>query len=175
MRIIMLVLGALLACAVGATAQTQTKTIGTPQQPKMVPSLIVLNAKGVKLDGRTLVLEGVSPNAIVFADRPIRAAGHVMVSHLLEEWSSSAPDSFAKEPPNATVSALDTAAGRVADMVVVLKAPKLDSDRLVFEVTPLEGALGRATGPAAVFIDIINLPLARRTGHRAAWYAGAKP
>jgi len=173
MRIILLALGALLALAGGASAQT--KTIGTPEQPRMVPSLIVLNAKSAKLAGRTLTLEGVSPSAVVFADRPVRAAGHVRVQHLLEEWSSNAPDSFAKEPPNATVSALDTTKGSVADIVVVLKAPKLDGDRLVFDVTPIEGELGPVTGPAAVFIDIINLPMVRRTGHRAAWYAGAKP
>ncbi|HYD06368.1 MAG TPA: hypothetical protein VEC60_11615, partial [Reyranella sp.] len=127
-----------------------------------------------KLAGRALTLEGVSPNAIVFADRPIRAAGHALTAHLLEEWSAQAPDSFAKDPPNATVSVLDKAKGQVADMVVVLKAPKLEGDRLTFEVTPIEGSLGQADGPATVFIDIINLPMVRRTAHRAAWYAGAK-
>jgi len=38
----------------------------------------------------------------------------------------------------------------------------------------IEGDLGQADGPATVFIDIINLPIARRTSHRAAWYAGAQ-
>ena len=52
------------------------------------------------------MLEGVSPNAIVFADRPVRSAGHALTAHLLEEWSGNAPDSFAKTPPNATVSVL---------------------------------------------------------------------
>ena len=60
------------------------------------------------------------------------------------------------------------------DIVVVLKAPKLDGDRLVFDVVPIEGDLGQEDGPATLFIDIVNLPIARRTGHRAAWYAGAK-
>ena len=59
--------------------------------------MIVLNAKGAKLAGRTLTLDGVSPNAIVFADRPIRAAGHALTAHLLAEWGDGAPDSFAKD------------------------------------------------------------------------------
>jgi hypothetical protein len=174
MRTILLALAALLAISTGAAAQTPAKTIGTPQQPQIVPSMIVLNAKSAKLVGRTLTLDGVSPNAIVFADRPIRAAGHALTAHLLEEWSAAAPDSFAKDPPNATVSVFDKAKGNVADAVVVLKAPKLDGDRLVFEATLIEGDLGQADGPATLFIDIVNLPMVRRTAHRAAWYAGAK-
>ena len=54
------------------------KTIGKPQQPQIVPSMIVLNARGAKLAGQKLILEGISPNAIVFADRPIRSAGHAL-------------------------------------------------------------------------------------------------
>ena len=84
-----------------------TKTVGKPQQPQIVPSMIVLNARGAKLAGQKLVLEGIAPNAIVFADRPIRSAGHALTAHLLDEWSSAAPDSFDKDPPNATVSVLN--------------------------------------------------------------------
>ena len=177
MRTTLLVLAAaLLGVATSAAAQTpsqtQSKTIGTPQQPQIVPSMIVLNAKAAKLAGRTLTLDGVSPNAIVFADRPIRAAGHALTAHLLEEWNGN--ESFGKTPPNATVSVLMKAKAAVVDAVVVLKAPKLDGDRLMFEATPIEGDLGNADGPATLFIDIINLPMVRRTAHRAAWYAGAK-
>jgi len=175
MRFLVVALGALLILPLGALAQTPPKTIGTPQQPQVVPSMIVLNARAAKLAGRTLTLEGVSPNAIVFADRPVRAAGHALTAHLLEEWSDSAPDSFAKDPPNATVSVLNKAKSTVADIIVVLKAPKLEGDRLVFDVVPIEGELGQADGPATVFIDIINLPIARRTAHRSAWYAARHP
>ena len=175
MRFLFAALGALLVLSMGAMAQTPPpKTIGTPGQPQVVPSMIVLNARAAKLAGRTLTLEGVSPNAIVFADRPVRAAGHALTAHLLDEWSDSAPDSFAKDPPNATLSVLNKAKSTVADIVVVLKAPKLDGDKLVFDIVPIEGDLGQADGPATLFIDIVNLPIARRTGHRAAWYAGAK-
>ena len=56
----------------------------------------------------------------------------------------------------------------------MLKAPKLDGDKLTFDVAVIEGDLGQADGPATVFIDIINLPMARRTAQRSAWYAAAK-
>jgi hypothetical protein len=60
------------------------KTIGQAG-PDIVPSLIVMNARGASLQGGKLTLTGVSPNSIVFADRPVRAAGHALTTHLLEE------------------------------------------------------------------------------------------
>jgi hypothetical protein len=41
----------------------------------------------------------------------------------------------------------------VHDAVVVLKAPKLEGDRLTFAVQVLKGDLADANGPASVFID----------------------
>jgi hypothetical protein len=165
-------------------AQTETgklpqKTIGQGN-PKLVPSLIVLNARGASLQGQKLTLAGVAPNAIVFADRPVRSAGHVLTTHLLEEWATGS-DSFAKDPPNATVSAFSKDGSNVHDAVIVLKTPTLNGDQLTFDVQVLEGDLAGADGPASVFIDIIGLPwtplsfagVARRTARRAAWYGAA--
>jgi hypothetical protein len=144
----------------------------------MVPSLIVMNAAGASLDGQTLTLAGVSPNSIIFADRPTRAAGHLLTHHLLEEWTVG---SFAKDPPNATVSAMSKDGASVRDAVVELRDPHLDGDRLTFNMRVLEGDLTGADGPAAVFVDIIGMPLtplsfagvARRTARRAYWYGAA--
>src|SRR6185312_7311335 len=80
------------------------KTIGGVSKPEVVPSLIVLNSQGVSLQGNKLVLAGVAPNSIVFADRPVRAAGHDTTSHIIDDWATGS-DNFAKDPPNATVSA----------------------------------------------------------------------
>jgi len=142
-------------------------------KPQIIPSLAVLNSRGAGLTDGKLTMSGVTPNSIIFADRPYRTAGHVLTSEFIKQWGEG-KDSFAKDPPNATLSVLNKAKSTVADIVVVLKAPKLDGDRLVFDVVPIEGDLGQADGPATLFIDIVNLPIARRTGHRAAWYAGAK-
>ena len=172
LQILAITIAFLLVAPSLADAQT-AKTIGQTQQPKLVPSMIVLNARGAKLEGHKLVLEGISPNAIIFADRPIRSAGHALTAHLLEEWSDKAPDSFAKTPPNATVSAFSKSKAGVVDAVVVLKSPKLEGDRLTFDVDVLEGNLAGGDGAVSVFMDIINLPITRRTSHRGAWYAGA--
>jgi hypothetical protein len=173
MKIVFAAVAFLLLAAPAAMAQTP-KVIGTPQQPQIVPSMIVINAQGAKIANQKLVLEGVSPNAIVFADRPVRAAGHAMTTQLLEEWSDSSADSFATAPPNATISVMRKEKDKVYDAVVVLKSPKLEGERLTFDIALLEGDVSKADGPATLFIDIIDLPVARRTAHRSAWYAGAK-
>jgi hypothetical protein len=155
------------------------KTIGQGK-PQVVPSLFVLNSRGASLEGGKLVLTGVSPNAIVFADRPVRAAGHDLTSRIVEDWNKGT-DNFAKDPPNATVSGFTKDGSGVKDVVVVLKSPKLEGDKLTFDVDVLEGDLNGADGSAAVFIDIIGRPFtplsfagaARRTAWRGAYYSGA--
>lgn len=127
------------------------KTIGATKTG-MVPSLIVMNAQGASLQGETLTLNGVAPSSIVFADRPVRAAGHMLTTHLLAGWSG-ASEGFTKNPPNATVSVFSKDDATVHDAVVVLKTPKLVGDRLTFAVQVLEGDLAAADGPASVFID----------------------
>jgi hypothetical protein len=179
----------LLCASGGAFAQTAApahvplqKSIGqtTKAQSQVYPSLIVFNSRGASLQGGKLTLTGVSPNAIVFADRPARAAGHDLTEDLLEEWSPG--NTFNKDPPNATVSAFSKD-GSVSDAVVVLMSPKLEGDKLTFDVQVLEGDLTGSDGPASVFIDIVGLPLtplsyagvARRTADGAAWYLGSGP
>jgi hypothetical protein len=87
----------------------------------------------------------------VFADRPVRAAGHDTTAHIIEDRSKGS-DSFAKDPPNATVSVFTKDGSGVKDAVVVLKSPNLEGERLTFDVEVLEGDLNGADGAAAVFI-----------------------
>ncbi len=155
------------------------KSIGQAKS-EVVPSLFVINSRGASLKDGKLVLIGVSPNAIVFADRPVRAAGHDLTTRIVEDWGNGS-DNFAKDPPNATVSGFRKDGSSMADVVVVLKSPKLEGDKLIFDVDVLEGDLAGADGPASVFIDIIGRPLtplsfagvARRTAYRGAFYRGA--
>lgn len=128
------------------------KTIGQPLHQAPVPTLGVINSDGATLDGGKLTLTGVSGNVIVFADRPVRAAGHETVELFISRWAEG-KDSFSSDPPNATVSVLGGEKDGVTDAVVVLKNPKLADGSLTFEVDVLEGDLKGVKGPAAVFID----------------------
>src|SRR6202453_5400480 len=144
----------LAASAQDAIAARAQMTTGQPQSTKsdMIPSLAVINSRGATLQGNILTMTDVGSNSIVFADRPYRAAGHVLTKHFLKEWDEGS-DSFAKNPPNATISVLSAEGDTVEDAVVVLKSPKLEGDKLTFEVSVLEGGLSKATGPASLFID----------------------
>jgi hypothetical protein len=72
-----------IAWAQDAIAAPAQKTIGSGNA-KIEPALIVMNARGAALQGDKLTLTGVSANSIMFADRPVRAAGHALTAHLLE-------------------------------------------------------------------------------------------
>lgn len=154
------VIGGLALATTAALAQDSTKkqhvplgkAIGTVAPTGPVPSLAVINAEGAKIDGKKLVLTGVSANSIVFADRPVRAAGHVTTEQFIMQWDVG-KDNFAIDPPNATVSVLGGNGSDVSDVVVTLKSPKLEGKTLTFNIAVLEGSLSGATGPAAVFID----------------------
>src|SRR5450432_1185621 len=187
-RFVGIVVAATTLCGTGAAfaqsapASHGMKTIGASAaaaKPEIVPSLFVLNSRGATLQGETLTLTGVSASSIVFADRPVRSAGHQPTPDVIAEWGTG-DDSFAKNPPNATVSVF-AKDGTVKDAVVVLKNPKLEGDKLTFNVQTLEGDLTGGDGAAAIFIDIIGRPLTpmsfagvgRRTAFRGAMYAGA--
>lgn len=83
-----------MASAEDAISHPAKKPIG-PSTNQMIPSLAVFNSSGATLQGNKLTLTGVSPNSIVFADRPVRAAGHVLTAHFIKEWDVG-NDSFAK-------------------------------------------------------------------------------
>ena len=120
------------------------KTIGQVKPTGPIPSLAVINSAGATLDGTKLVLTGVSKNSIVFADRPVRAAGHVTTAQFIMQWDEG-KDNFAIDPPNATVSILGGDGSEVNDAVVTLKTPKLEGDTLTFDVAILEGSLNNAS------------------------------
>jgi hypothetical protein len=135
-----------------AITHPAAKTIGVPQQRQYSSALIVLNARAAKLDGGKLVLDGVLPTATLFTSRPVRTVGHMVTPDMVDIWRTG---SFAKDPPNATVSAFSKDGKDVTDAVVVLTAAKLEGERLTFDVRVLEGSLGTNDGPVSVFIDTL--------------------
>lgn len=151
--------GGLALATAGAMAQDSAKphvplekTVGQVKATGPIPSLAVINSQGATLDGGKLILTGVSKNSIVFADRPVRAAGHVATEQFIMQWDEG-KDNFAIDPPNATVSVLGGDGSEVNDAVVTLRTPKLEGTTLTFDVAVLEGSLNSASGPAALFID----------------------
>jgi|GEM_PF-328767 len=158
---------------------TQTKTPGEQQIPQL---LFVQNSTGVAVDkaGRVLTLKGLSPTTLYFSDRPVRIAGHYRTEEYLKFWKEG-PDSFLKDPPNATLSVFQKGNDDLLDVVVTLRNPRLKGNDLSYDVKVIEGKLPRAGGPATLFIDIIGMPwtpfsfagMARRAAYRSVVYDSA--
>jgi hypothetical protein len=151
--------------------------------PVMAQLLFVQNAQGVAIseDGKTLTLKGLSPTTLFFSDRPVRIAGHYRTGEYLEFWKAG-PDSFLKDPPNATLSAFLEGKDELSDMVVTLRNPRVEGKDLSYDITVISGKLPAANaGPVSLFIDIIGLPftplsfagVARRTAYRTVVWGGA--
>ncbi|MGX9992583.1 hypothetical protein ACS4RR_026195 (plasmid) [Rhizobium sp. Z1P35] len=167
------------AQAEDAITAPAAKTIGATTATKMVPSLAVLNSGGATLVDGKLTMTGITPNSIVFADRPVRSAGHVLTTEFIKEWDEG-KDSFAVDPPNATISVLSSDGTAVEDAVVVLTKPKLDGGTLTFDVQVLEGDIAKANGPASLFIDMfvaragigrVGVVGVGAVGFHGGWYA----
>jgi hypothetical protein len=140
-----------IAVAQTPNAEVPQKVIGQVSHATSAATLLVMNADSAKLEGGKLVLSNIAKNTIAFAERPVRAAGHLITQDVISQWGEG-PDNFAENPPNATISILGNGSQPV-DAVVTLREPKLEGSTLTFDVSLLEGKLDGATGPASLFID----------------------
>jgi hypothetical protein len=151
--------------------------------PMMAQLLFVQNAAGVEIGaaGKTLTLKNFSPTTLFFSDRPVRIAGHYRTDEYLQFWKAG-PDSFLKDPPNATLSVFEKGKDELADVVVTLRNPRVSGNDLTYDITVISGTLPKpGMGPASLFIDIIGLPftplsfagVARRTAYRTVVWGGA--
>jgi len=100
----------------------------------------------------TLRLVGVTGQTIYFSDRPKRVAGVVDTGKFVEHWGTG-DDSFAKNPPNATVVVYDTDAEKDRAAVIVLTDPVLDGADLVYNYEILGGEMPVKGGATGLFID----------------------
>lgn len=132
--------------------------------PNEVEYLFVQTARTVAMKDGVLRLGGVSPATIYFSDRPKRLAGHIDTDAFVNHWGVG-EDSFQSDPPNGALSV--SAGDRPQEIVLTLKAPKLDSGDLIYDVDILEGAKAVSGGACSLFIDPIGRPMSSRSfaGH----------
>ena len=130
----------------------------TEERLEEIEALFVQTAHGLRAEGSTIVLEGVSPTTLYFADRPQREVGHMSSTHFVNVWGEG-ENSFADDPPNAVLSYLDGEGEFPEDTVVVIRDPHLDGNDLSYSVEVLDGTLPARTGPVTLFIDPFGRPL----------------
>ena len=136
-----------------APAQTAAESGGAVE----AELLFVQEAEGVTFEGDTLTLVGVRPQVLFFTDRPQRVAGYLAFDEFLAEVSAGA-DSFADDPPNATLVVLE--GDEFVDVVLELvEEPVLADGNLTFKVNIIEGMPPDVAGRSALFIDTIGRPM----------------
>ncbi len=124
-----------------------------PPTAQSAQLLFVQSAEGASFSDGRLTLRRVSPATLFFSDRPQRIAGHVLTRRFIADWGKGA-NSFAQDPPNATLS---TVGGRhMTDAVLVLSNPRFRGVNLVYDARVLRGAPPARGGPTSLFIDAIG-------------------
>ncbi len=172
-HLILLVSVMLVSVLLGSVVVQKASAEKKADGKKKIEYLYVQTAHAVTFQGNKMTLHGISPTTLFFSDRPERIAGHGATEELVGEWSQG-EDSFAKDPPNATLSILEGDEGKIEDVVVVLQNPQLKGSQLTYTIKVLDGKVPSHGGANALFIDIIGRPLtplsvagvARRTTRR---------
>jgi hypothetical protein len=121
-------------------------------------ALFVQSARRVTSFEGALTLHDLAPSTLMFSDRPERIAGHLTTRQFVEGWGHG-ENSFLDDPPNAVLSFLPTDEDAFDDVVLTLTNPRMDWDRLTYDVDVIEGHLPAKSGPCSLFIDPIGRPL----------------
>lgn len=143
---------ALLAIALSAVSVLAQET-SSPKGQFDAPAadwLMVQSAASIAYDGKTLTLENVAPQTIMFTDRPQRMAGDIATRRFVEDWNAG-KDSFEKDPPNASLSVLVGDEEKLS--VIELTNPRLEGTSLSYDVTVLDGTVPANGKATTLFID----------------------
>ena len=123
----------------------------------LVELLFVQLAESVRFESEAMTLVNVEPLTLFFSDRPDDIAGYLNYSEFID-MVGTGPDSFADDPPNATLISFGEEVGEV---VLELSAkPELAGNDLLFSsVKVIGGELPASGGETALFIDTIGRPM----------------
>jgi len=159
-RVLALALATLIALPQSAFAQTPVKPAAPlPSAMQQINLLFVQTSAGMQFDKAkgTLRLKNISSSTLYFTDRPVRIAGHYHTrGEFLPMWNEG-PDSFAKNPPNATLSIVEPNQADLQNAVVVLRNPRIDGNDLLYDIKVVEGTVPQSAGAAVLFIDILGV------------------
>lgn len=151
-------LAAFIALPQAVFAQPAAKPQPVAISEQKVELLFVQNATGIVYDQAkgTLRMKNIGRSTLFFTDRPVRMAGHYHTrDEFLPLWSEG-PDSFAKNPPNATLSMLEVGNADLQNAVINLRNPRIQGKDLVYDITVIEGTVPQTAGDVVLFIDILG-------------------
>lgn len=138
----------------GVAALALCATTGLSAQEKDVQLLFVQTAHSMQADtdAKALRLVGIGAQTVYFSDRPERVAGHIPVAKFVQGWTTG-EDSFANNPPNATLSVYMDETEENDLVVVELFDPTIDGQDVTYRYEVLDGVMPASGGASALFID----------------------
>ncbi len=142
---------AIVAATLAVAAPAMADTAGTMVTIPGANWLFVQAADSATIDGSKLVLKGVAPQTIMFADRPERMTGDTTTAGFVKMWNEG-KDSFQKDPPNATL-AVTTPDGKSSTSVIEISDPVVSGDTLTYTIKVLSEEKPASGTSATLFID----------------------
>jgi hypothetical protein len=127
-------------------------------QPRPAASLLFvqmaqkIDYKKTDATGGVMTLYDVPPQTMFFTDRPNRVVGNVPTNAFVTKWTTDkGPNGFATNPPNAAVTVFQPDGAKTA--IVELRNPRLDGNKLSYDVKVLQGISSTQPAEGVVFID----------------------
>ena len=127
-------------------------------QPKPQASLLFvqmaqkIDYKKTDAASGVMTLYDVPTQTMFFTDRPNRVVGNVPISAFVTRWTTDkGPNGFATNPPNAAVTVFQSDGPKTA--IVELRNPRLDGNKLSYDVKVLQGISSTQPAEGVVFID----------------------
>jgi hypothetical protein len=114
--------------------------------------LFVQSAKMIDYKNGVMTLHGVPAQTMFFTDRPHRVVGNVPTDKFVARWTTdTGPNGFATVPPNAAVTVFRPDGAKTA--IVELSNPRLDGNKLSYDVKVLQGIASLQPAEGVLFID----------------------
>jgi hypothetical protein len=123
--------------------------------PEMLELLFVQSARAASLQNGMVTLSDVHDSTLSFTDRPERITDHEPTEDVVYNWDKG-DDSFADDPPNATLSI--RTGPEPQEIFVVLRNPRLAGTSLNYEAGVLDGNKTASGGASSLFIDTLGRP-----------------
>ena len=141
---------AIVLTAIGVLALYPVARLATAQTK---PSfLFVQSAKMIDYKDGVMTLHGVPAQTMFFTDRPNRVVGNVPTDKFVARWTTdTGPNGFATVPPNAAVTVFQPDGAKTA--IVELSNPRLDGNKLSYDVKVLQGIASAQPAEGVLFID----------------------
>jgi hypothetical protein len=114
--------------------------------------LFVQSAKKIDYKDGVMTLYDVPKQTMFFTDRPNRVVGNLPTDRFVARWTTdTSPGGFASNPPNAAVTVFQPDGVKTA--IVELSSPRLDGNKLSYNVKVLQGIASAQPGEGVLFID----------------------